>query len=200
MSVASADPAPLILASTSRYRRALLERLGHPFDCIAPGVDERLWKGRGLSPRELVRQLALAKATAVASAHPGAIVIGSDQCASLDGAILGKPHTRDNAIAQLVLMAGRTHELLTGVAVIGPDGEVTGHIDVHRLTMRTLGVEAIARYVDADEPLDCAGSYKIEGRGVALFERVEGDDGTAIIGLPLMWVARTLTALGVVTP
>lgn len=191
---------PLILASTSRYRRELLARLGTPFACEAPGVDEDAVKAdAGLSPRQVAETLAERKARAVAARHPGAVVIGSDQLAHLDGAVLGKPGDEARACAQLARLAGRTHELVTAVCLVHPGG-VEHHTDLARLSMRPLDAAAIARYVAADRPLDCAGAYKLECRGIALFAAIACADHTAITGLPLMWTAGALTRLGYAVP
>lgn len=189
--------APIVLASTSRYRAALLERLGVPFEAVAPEVDEAPWQRKGLAPDAMVATLARAKAEAVAATRPDAIVIGSDQCAAFEGATLGKPGTAARAESQLASLQGRVHDLWTAVCVIGPGGRRDETVDLHRMTMRSLTGEQIASYVAREQPLDCAGAYKIEGLGVALFDRVDGADSTAIVGLPLMWVARTLAAHGV---
>jgi septum formation protein len=190
---------PLILASTSRYRRALLERLGVPFTAEAPGVDERAVEARGLAPRALAETLARSKAEAVARAHPGAVVIGSDQLAAIDGAILGKPGSAAAAVAQLERLRGRTHELFTAMAVVSPGGLAT-HLDVASLTMRPLDRAALERYVAADQPLDCAGAYKLEARGIALFSEVRAADASAITGLPLIALAGILAELGYPVP
>lgn len=192
----------LILASTSPYRAALLRRLRLEFETAASDVDERAIEAEGHPPAALVRILARAKAQAVAAAAPDAIVIGSDQIAVLDGRILGKPGTEARAREQLGAMAGRTHELLTAVAIVAPRTDFgqrdwREHVDVHRLSMRPLTAERIARYVSLEAPLDCAGSYKIEGLGAVLFDAIEGADPTAIIGLPLSWTAGVLSELGV---
>ena len=188
----------LVLASTSPYRAELLTRLGLPFTAAPPHVDEDAAKARGLSAHDLVERLSIDKAAALASAHPDALIIGSDQCAELNGKILGKPGTHERAVAQLVSMAGRTHDLWTGVAVLDArTGEHRGEVDRHRLTMRSLTREQLDGYVGFDQPLDCAGSYKIESRGVALFERIEGEDATAIVGLPLLRLTRMLAGFGV---
>lgn len=182
----------LVLASTSPYRRQLLERLRVPFECEAPGIDEAEFKARHRDATTLVRELALAKARAVAERWPNAVVIGSDQVAVLDGTILGKPGTVDRAENQLRMLAGRTHELLSGVAVVrGEQSRL--FVDRTRLTMRPLGMPQIKAYVARDNPIDCAGSYKIESLGSALFERVECSDPTSIVGLPLMRLAIELT-------
>lgn len=190
--------ARVVLASTSRHRRALLDRLGLEYDVVAPGVDESLAKAEGLDPEVLVRRLAREKAEAVHARRADAIVIGSDQCAAIDGRILDKPGTAERAVDQLALLSGRTHRLLTAVHVIGPRVHV--HLDEHRLTMRALERAEIERYVARDAPLDCAGAYKIESLGVSLFERVEGEDATAIVGLPLIALCRILRAAGVALP
>jgi septum formation protein len=191
----------LVLASTSAYRRELLGRLGVEFETAAPDVDEAAWKGRGLAPREVARQLARAKAEAVARVvGDGATVIGSDQVCALGGETFGKPVTAERAGEQLALLAGRTHELLTAVCVVGPVHGVWEHTDTARLSMRALDAASIARYVAADRPLDCAGSYKLEARGIALFEKIECADHTAIVGLPLVALTLELVRRGWVLP
>ena len=187
---------PLLLASTSRYRKELLARLGVAFACEAPGVDEEAVKtDLSLSPRRVAEILAEQKALAVAARHPGAVVIGSDQLAHLDGAVLGKPGAAAGAEAQLASLAGRTHELVTAVCIVHPGG-IERCTDLAHLTMRPLAAGAIARYVAADQPLDCAGAYKLECRGIALFSSIACADHTAITGLPLMWTAGVLRGLG----
>lgn len=184
---------PLILASTSKYRARLLARLQLPFSQVAPGVDESGFKNE---PARLVAEkLALAKAQAVAARHPDAVVIGSDQVCAFDGTLLDKPGTVANAEAQLRRLAGNTHELFTAV-VIQHTGRSSLFVDTTRLRMRALSPEEIATYVDLDQPLDCAGSYKIESLGVTLLTKVESQDATAIEGLPLLWVSKTLRDLG----
>jgi septum formation protein len=191
----------LVLASSSPYRRALLERLSVPFRWRTPPVDEASIKvqARGAAPRALAERLAEAKATSLAHDEPDAILIGSDQLVALDGRILGKPGDPANAIAQLTAMAGRTHELITALAV-WHQGNVLVHTDVTRMHMRALSPQEIARYVQADQPLDCAGSYKIEERGVVLFERIESEDQTAITGLPLIALTTILREIGFAIP
>jgi septum formation protein len=189
----------LVLASTSRYRRELLARLGVPFEARAPLCDEEALKVPGLAPEALAARLALAKAESLREAEPGAAIIGSDQIAAIDGAILGKPGSAARAEEQLVRLAGRTHALVTAMAVVHPGGVLT-HLDVTRLTMRPLGAEALARYVAADAPLDCAGSYRLEALGVALFSRIDSADHTAIVGLPLMALTEILASLGFPIP
>lgn len=189
----------LILASTSPYRSGLLRRLGVPFRALAPGVDEESFKATPGEPRALAERLAFAKATALAAAHPGATLIGSDQVVAFEGRILGKPGTVEAATEQLMAMAGRSHELITAVAV-WQGGEVVAHTDVTTLWMRDLRRDEIARVVEADRPIDCAGGYKLEARGITLFERIESADQTAIIGLPLIALTTILRGLGCPIP
>lgn len=184
----------LVLGSTSRYRRALVERLGLPFTAVAPDVDERAVV---LPPRALALGLSKMKAEAVAKVEGDAIIIGSDQVACLDGEILHKPGSQINACAQLTRLAGRTHELITGVCVLDArSGKALLHLDVHRITLRALSQAQIANYVRRDQPLDCAGSYKVEGLGIGLMSAIEGEDFTAITGLPLIAVTRMLSEHG----
>ena len=187
----------IVLASTSPYRRALLDRLGVAYTVASPGVDEEAY--RHMAPREMAVALAIAKAEAVD--EEDALVIGSDQVAEVDGQILGKPGTAEAAVAQLMTLAGRSHRLITAVAVRDTRaGQTTTDVDIHTLTMRPLGREALARYVAHDTPLDCAGAYKLERRGVALFDHIEADpttaDDTAIIGLPMMKLLKLLRDAG----
>jgi len=193
------NPPDLILASGSPYRKALLERLGIAFRVARPDFDETAFPAEGLSPRGLAEALAVGKARSVQEREPRAVVIGCDQLVSLDGRILGKPGTVERAVAQLAAMSGRVHELITAMVVVGPDGQFA-HTDISRLRMRNLDRSQIERYVASDDPLDCAGSYKLEGRGVALFDRIESDDATAITGLPLLALIRILEHLGYVVP
>ncbi|MGY4515610.1 Maf family nucleotide pyrophosphatase [Lysobacter sp. HA18] len=188
----------LVLASTSRYRRELLERLGVTFDCIAPGVDETPLDDE--SPEVLVERLARAKAGAVARAVPEACVIGSDQLAEFDGRILGKPGSAERAIAQLASMSGRSVTFLTALCVMRGEHEFGLHIDRTRVRFRELSTAEIERYVDAERPLDCAGSFKSEGRGIALFDAIETNDPTALIGLPLIATTRLLRDAGFALP
>lgn len=193
--------AGLVLASTSSYRRSLLERLGIPFRCRAPLCDESEFQRASarLEPRRLAEALALAKASSLIDDEPGATIIGCDQLVSFGGRIFGKPGTAERAVEQLLGFAGETHELVTALVVLrGP--AVFRHTDVTRLRMRPLSREAIERYVAADCPLDCAGSYKLESRGIALFDCIESEDHSAITGLPLIALATILRALGFAIP
>ena len=185
----------LILASTSRYRAALLERLGLPFSTLAPEVDET--PARGEAAVDLVRRLAIAKARAGSRAYPDALVIGSDQLAVLDDAVLGKPGTEARAREQLARLSGRSVTFLTGLCLI--DGRTQREqVEVVEtpVRFRTLSDRQIADYVAREQPLDCAGAFKSEGLGIALFEALEGTDPNALVGLPLIALTTMLTNAG----
>lgn len=199
----SAAPAGLVLASTSPYRRELLARLRLPFAVARPEVDET--PAPGEAPAALAARLALAKAWAVARARPGAWVIGSDQVAELDGRPIGKPGGPAAAHAQLAAASGRAVDFHTGLALVraGRAGEADAsfeHLDLTRVRFRALGDDEIARYLDAEQPFDCAGSFKCEGLGISLFEAIESLDPTALVGLPLIATARLLRAAGHALP
>lgn len=191
----------IVLASTSRYRAALLERMGLTFDVAAPHCDEAPFHDRIRDPRELASTLAEAKAQSVRGrCENGTILIGSDQVAALEeGPILTKPGNHERAFAQLQSLRGRTHHLYTALSVVQDERTVI-HVDDTRLTMRSLDDDALERYLRADEPYDCVGCYKLECRGITLFESIESRDHTAITGLPLLELTRTLAALGVSVP
>jgi len=189
----------LILASTSRYRKALLERLGQPFTAMAPACDEEALKDPAWSPRETAERLARAKAASLATSHPQDIIIGSDQVCALGHEILHKPGTPERAVDHLLRLQGRTHELITALVVTGPQGIQT-HTDITRLTMRPLDRAALTRYVAADQPVDCAGAYKLELRGISLFSSIASDDQSAIVGLPLVALTRMLVTWGMEIP
>lgn len=183
----------VILASTSRYRRELLERLRVPFTAKAPNVAENAVPGE--APAAMAERLALAKARSLVA--PGALVIGSDQVASLDGRLLRKPGSADAAVAQLAACQGKTVLFHTAVAIVAAgSGETLTHVDRTAVLFRRLDERALAEYVRLENPLDCAGSFKSEGLGVALFERISSEDPTALIGLPLIFVADALRRLG----
>lgn len=184
---------PLILASTSRYRRELLTRLRLPFEAVAPEVDESAHPGE--APAALAERLALAKARAVAALRPGAIVIGSDQVADLGGEAIGKPGTHEAAAAQLRRMSGREVVFQTAVAVVAPGLAAIERAEV-RVRFRELSDAAIETYLRADQPYDCAGSAKVESLGVALLDAVESDDPTALVGLPLIRTCALLRRAG----
>lgn len=188
-------PYPLILASTSKYRGELLSQLGWPFEAMAPGVDEDQLKNQELSPTQLAMELAKLKAQAVFKKRPDACVIGSDQVCMLNGELLGKPGNKARAIEQLQKMQGTHHELITAVTILSPHGEIHFH-NRTLLFMRPLNLKEITHYVDQDLPLDCAGSYKLESTGIKLFEKIEMDDHTSIIGLPLIQLNNHLLQIG----
>lgn len=188
----------LVLASTSAYRRELLARLRLPFDAERPEADETPRPGE--TPVALVARLALAKAAAVAARRPDDWVIGSDQVAELDDAPLGKPGGRGQAIAQLAAMSGRTIAFRTAVALVGPDGRQLTSLDTTTVRFRMLAPDEIARYVDAEQPFDCAGSFKSEGLGITLFAAIESQDPTALVGLPLIATAGLLREAGFALP
>ncbi len=190
----------MLLASSSPYRRSLLERLGVPFECARPDVDEGALSRGMRDPDAIARRLARAKAEAVRRERPHALVIGADQLVDLDGTVLGKPGSADAARTQLARLAGREHRLITAVCLLAPAAVPRESLDVHRMHMRALSDLEIARYVEHDEPLDCAGSYKVEVLGVSLFESISGRDFTAIEGLPLMAVAALLREAGLEIP
>tara|TARA_R110002096_G_scaffold44526_13_gene120540 strand:+ start:130795 stop:131313 length:519 start_codon:yes stop_codon:yes gene_type:complete len=144
--------------------------------------------------------LATAKAASLREQFPTAHIIGSDQIAELDGHILHKPETEERAIQQLGRLAGQTHNLHTAIALHSPDGTVQTAVDVHKMHMRALGSDELRRYVQADQPLDCCGSYKIESLGISLFERIEGDDFTAITGMPMLALCQQLRSAGFSIP
>ena len=187
---------PVVLGSTSRYRRELLERLHIPFEVAAPEVDETARDGE--SPRDLAVRLALAKARAVARRFPAAAVIGSDQVADLDGAALGKPGSHDRATEQLRRMRGRSVVFQTAVAVVCRDsGFEQVELAAVRVRFRELADAEIETYLRLEQPYDCAGSAKSEGLGIALLDAIDNDDPTALVGLPLIRTCRMLRAAGV---
>ena len=192
-------PPRLILASTSRYRRALLERLSVPFEAVAPAVDEESLKDPTWEPRRLAEHLAQAKAESLRQAYPTALLLGADQVAACEGHLLGKPGTVARAIEQLSLLQGRAHQLVTSICLLTPQGAFC-HTDVTTLVMRPLRRDEIERYVEADRPLDSAGAYLLERLGIALFERIESRDFTAIVGLPLIELAAMLRRAGLNVP
>ena len=191
----STDRPPLILASTSRYRRELLERLRLPFEVRAPQVDETPLPSE--APAALAHRLALAKARAVAAQVPAAVVIGSDQVAELDGRAIGKPGSHERAVQQLRTMSGRSVVFHTAVAVARTQSgfEAAVHVPV-TVRFRRLADAEIERYLRLEQPYDCAGSAKCETLGIALLEAIESDDPTALVGLPLIKTAQLLRQAG----
>ena len=190
---------PLILGSTSRYRRQLLEQLRTPFDVAAPDVDET--PAPGETPRDLALRLALAKARAVAARFPEAVVIGSDQVADLHGQPLGKPGTHERAVAQLRQMSGQTVVFQTALAVVcQATGFEQADLAAIEARFRDLGDAEIERYLRAEQPYDCAGSSKSDGLGISLLDVIHSDDPTALVGLPLIRTCRMLRAAGLALP
>ncbi len=197
--VMTSPAAPLILASTSAYRRALLGRLGVAFDCVAPGTDEQPTPGEPAD--DLALRLARIKAEAVAVRRPGCIVIGSDQVAVRGRDILGKPATVERCADQLLQSSGQEVEFLTAVHVVdGRNGREESHLDRTVVRFRALEAGEVGRYIAADAPLDCAGGFKAESLGIALFERIDSTDPTALTGLPLIWLCGALRRAGIPVP
>jgi septum formation protein len=190
------SPRHVVLGSTSRYRHELLTRLRLPFDTARPDVDETPRPGEG--PAALASRLAMAKAREVARRYPEAVVIGSDQVADLDGEPMGKPGTHERAVLQLQRMRGRTVVFQTAVAVVcAATGFEALDLAPVRVVFRDLDDGEIERYLRAEQPYDCAGSAKSEGLGIALLERIDNDDPSALVGLPLIRTCRMLRAAGV---
>lgn len=190
------DRPRLVLASTSPYRRALLERLRLPFEVESPGVDEAALAGE--SARATALRLAQAKASAVAPKFPRALVIGSDQVAALGDDRLGKPGSHANAVAQLKTMRGRTVVFHTALALLNTESGALQSAEVPtEVRFRDYSDREIERYLEVEQPYDCSGSAKIEGLGIVLIERVTGDDPSALIGLPLVQLAAMLRNEGV---
>ncbi|WP_028118066.1 Maf family protein [Ferrimonas senticii] len=186
----------LILGSTSPFRREILTKLGLPFECDKPEVDEAPQPGE--SAEQLVGRLAQLKAAAVAARHRNALVIGSDQVAVVDGQILGKPHTVENAIAQLTAASGKTVTFYTGLCLLNSDsGEAQTVVEPFHVHFKALTAAQIAGYVRAEQPLNCAGSFKSEGLGIMLFDRLEGRDPNTLIGLPLITLGEMLANQGI---
>lgn len=186
----------LVLASTSPYRRELLGRLGLPFDCASPNVDEFPLPGE--APEQTALRLAEAKARAVAPTFPDALIIGSDQVACLAGEIFGKPGGHDNAVRQLQTMRGKTVNFFTGLCVLNARTGRSQVVGVPTMvTFRNLSDSMIERYLARERPYDCAGAAKSEGLGIALIERIIGEDPNALIGLPLIALCDLLAEEGV---
>jgi septum formation protein len=185
----------LILASSSPYRAALLTRLGLGFETRSPDIDETRLDGE--SPEGLVERLARSKAQAVAPAHPGALVIGSDQVAVCGSDVLGKPETAPRARDQLALLSGHSVTFFTGLCLLDTtSGDIQTAVVPTRVQFRHLSAREIDHYVARDRPLDCAGAFRSEGLGIALFDAIEGDDPNALIGLPLIALCRMLRHAG----
>ena len=189
----------LILASTSRYRAALLDRFGLPFEARDPAVDEG--ERAGESPRARAFRLSEAKAEAVAAQFPQAIVIGGDQVPAASSTILHKPGNAANCREQLMLLSGSTAEFYTACTVRCLEtGVKLSHVDTTAVKLRPLSDVEIDRYVEREKPFDCAGGFKAEALGITLFERIDTEDPTAIVGMPLIWLAGALRAVGYTVP
>ena len=189
----------LVLGSTSPFRKALLEKLGLPFVTCAPTVDEtRLQKE---TPRDMVARLAESKARNAALKHPESLVIGSDQVACIDGSVVGKPGNREKAIAQLTAAAGKSVSFYTGLCLYNASLD-QAQVEVESFTVhfRQLSTEQIMRYVDREQPFNCAGSFKSEGYGITLFSSLEGRDPNTLIGLPLICLIGMLNNEGIELP
>ena len=189
-------PTDIILASTSPYRRDLLQRLQIPFRCLAPQADESPLPGE--QPADLAVRLALAKAHSLAPDHPNALIIGSDQVASVDGRIMGKPGTHAAAVAQLRASSGQEVRFHTAIALVCTARQLEWfHVEPTSAHFRVLSEQAIESYLRREQPYDCAGSFKCEGLGIALFERLQGNDPTSLEGLPLIALTGLLARAGV---
>jgi septum formation protein len=189
------SPRRVVLASTSRYRQGLLERLGMPFECADPEVGEAALPGE--APVATARRLAEAKARAVAIRFPDSLVIGSDQVASCEGARLGKPGSHENAVRQLTRVSGKTALFDTAVALLDTkSSRLEARVVPCRVTFRSLSAAQIDRYLRLEQPYDCAGSAKAEGLGIALIERMETEDPTSLVGLPLIALCELLRDAG----
>ncbi len=188
----------LILASSSIYRAELLRRLCLPFNTIDPAIDETPVANE--SPKDLVSRLSLSKAEVVSQRHPQAVVIGSDQVCALGNEVCGKPLTPEWAVEQLQSFSNKCITFFTGLCVLTPSGDVFQYIDETIVEFRKLSVEEIRRYVELEEPLDCAGAFKVEALGIGLFKSVKSNDPTALMGLPLIRLAEALRQNGFQIP
>ena len=182
---------PLILASSSPYRREVLSRLGVEFGSVSPDIDESRHEGE--SPGELVRRLAEKKAEAISATHPKALIIGSDQVATLGNQVLGKPGSHDQAVEQLKMASGKRVTFLTGLCLLNSEsGRRQVRCEAFHVEFRNLTEEEIERYLEKEQPYNCAGSFKSEGLGICLFNRLQGDDPASLIGLPLIQLVSML--------
>lgn len=189
----------IILASKSPYRKAQLERLDIDFEAIESGYDEDYLKKNIFDPYDLTRQLSVAKAEMLVERYPEAIIIGSDQVCYFDGKILGKTGSYDKSLEQLRQMSGKTHELYTSYAIIYKDIKVI-ETNITKIKMKNLSESQLKNYLSIDNPIDCAGSYKLELKGISLMEEIVTDDHTAIIGIPLLSLSKNLNKIGIPIP
>lgn len=190
----------IILASSSQYRKQLLSRLGISFDCIAPEIDEEpIKRNKTLSIQERAVKLAQAKAMKIHEDHANALIIGSDQICHYNGEVLSKSGSIEKSEEILNKLSGKEHELITAYAIIYQE-KVTTHCNITKLSMRNLNSSQIKKYLSLDNPIDCAGSYKLELNGIGLFDKIETSDHTAIVGLPLIQLGNDLTKYSIVIP
>ena len=186
----------LVLGSTSPFRKTILEKLKLPFHCAQPNIDETEKKDE--SPKALVERLAIEKAKAVRAEYPNAIIIGSDQVAICEGEILGKPHNFDNAVVQLSKFSGKSITFYTGLCVYDSEQDkAIALVEPFTVHFNQLSQEDIANYLNAEQPYNCAGSFKSEGLGICLFNKLEGDDPNTLIGLPLIKLVELLKQQGI---
>ena len=181
----------IVLASTSPFRKSLLEKLNIPFECAKPETDESAQLNE--TPQKLVERLAIEKASAVSNTFINSLIIGSDQVAVCDNEILGKPHTFENAVNQLTKFSGKCVTFYTGLCVLNSqDDKVKSLVEPFHVHFKELSQKEITNYINAEQPLNCAGSFKSEGLGICLFEKLEGDDPNTLIGLPLIKLVKLL--------
>lgn len=186
----------IILASESKYKKAVLEKLQIPFTCIAPRIDETALENE--HPKDLVNRLAKIKARTIAESHPNCYIIAADQVACFNDQILGKPGNRENAFQQLQLFSGNRVDFITGLAVVSPQhGHPFQLTETFSVQFKTLSVSEINAYIEKEEPLDCAGSFKSEGLGILLFEKLIGRDPNSLIGLPLIGLRELFEQAGI---
>jgi septum formation protein len=189
----------IILASTSKYRAQLVAKLGLPFEAVKPLADEEIIKSlliaENASPIEIAETLSKQKGSSIQSLYPNDVIICGDQLVNFHGKILGKPGSKENAIEQLLSLNNQTHELVTSTTIIA-DGKLHHNNNITKMKMKNLTEAEIRAYVELDNPVDCAGSIKIESYGITLFEKIESSDFSAIQGLPLIWISNTLKGLG----
>ena len=189
----------VVLASTSIHRKQQLERLNISFVTVSPSINENDFKAKDFGHVQLSRELAFCKTRNIGPRYNDAIVIGGDTVVSFNKVILSKPKTKKKAVEQLKILSGREHKLITSI-VIRENGAEHIHTTIAQMKMRELTEDQISRYIETDEPFDSCGSYRLDALGISLFESIDCEDYTAIIGIPLMWTARMLTKLGVSIP
>ena len=190
---------PLILGSTSPFRAEILQKLCLSFDTAAPDIDESSQDNE--TPTQLVERLSICKAKKVAEAHPAALIVGSDQVACVEQQILGKPHTHEKAVEQLRFLSGKTVSFHTGLCLFNSEtGNTQSTVEVFKVHFRTLSDDQIERYLQNEQPYNCAGSFKSEALGISLFKKLEGDDPNTLIGLPLIRLVEFLSNEGLQIP